>query len=170
MDLLPAVILFEERQRLRQPWLLVLVLVPAALAWASMIQQIVRDRPVGTNPVNDWGMLLIWLLIGVGLPAFIAILRLETIVDHERVLIRFRPLTTRSIPGSEIRSASVRSYRPMREFGGWGLRGFASNRAYTMNGNTGVQLVLTSGDQLMIGSERPEELATAIAAMLSDRS
>lgn len=135
-----------------------------------MIQQIVRNRPVGTNPVNDWGMLLIWMLVGVGLPAFVIALRLDTIVDHERVLIRFRPLTSKTICGSEIRSASVRSYRPMREFGGWGLRGFGFHRAFTMNGNMGVQLVLASNDRILIGSERPEELATAIGAVMPDRS
>jgi hypothetical protein len=54
----------------------------------------------------------------------------------------------------------------LREYGGWGVRGFGSNRAYNMRGDQGVQLDLVDGSRVLIGTQRPGELETAIAAML----
>jgi hypothetical protein len=59
---------FHERQRLRHFWLVALVAAMALLAWATLVQQIVRGKPVGTNPMSDWGVIVVWFLMGVGLP------------------------------------------------------------------------------------------------------
>jgi hypothetical protein len=53
----------------------------------------------------------------------------------------------------------------------WGsLRGFGSNRAYNVKGDQGVQLVLTNGDRVLIGTQRPQELESAIASILPNSS
>jgi hypothetical protein len=39
--------------------------------------------------------------------------------------------------------------------------------AYTVSGNRGVQIELTSGRKILIGSRRPEELAAAITQILA---
>ena len=52
---------------------------------------------------------------------------------------------------------------PIREYGGWGIRGFRSKRAYNVTGDRGVELTLVDGRKVGIGSRRAGELADAIA-------
>lgn len=158
--------IFHETQRFRQWWLILLIGGIAVLSWAMFAQQIGRGRPVGNNPVSDWGVWLLWLLLGIGLPAAFFLLRMETTVSSDRVEIRFWPLAHRVIPGAEVAGASARTYSPLREYGGWGIRGFARNRAYSVRGNQGVQLVLRNGNRVLIGTQRPRELETAIGSVL----
>jgi hypothetical protein len=58
----------------------------------------------------------------------------------------------------------ARTYRPILEYGGWGIRysPFAKGWAYNVSGNQGVQLELASGKRILIGPQRAEELARAV--------
>jgi hypothetical protein len=58
----------------------------------------------------------------------------------------------------------ARTYRPILEYGGWGIRysPFGQGCAYNVSGNRGVQLELADGQRILIGSQRAEELARAI--------
>jgi hypothetical protein len=49
---------------------------------------------------------------------------------------------------------------------GVGRRGLGSNRAYNVSGSQGVRLHLRSGDAVVIGSQRSQELALAIDTRL----
>ncbi len=112
------------------------------MGWGLFLQQIVRDKPFGDNPLPDWGAILATALLGVVLPAFFLWFRMETTVLPDRVEIRMAPLSRRIFRPSEITNATARTYRPMREFGGWGIRGWGANKAYNMSGDQGIQLVL----------------------------
>ncbi|MHC4643443.1 MAG: hypothetical protein ACYS32_17515, partial [Planctomycetota bacterium] len=61
-----------------------------------------------------------------------------------------------------------RTYKPILEYGGWGIRcSFTGKgKAYNVSGNKGVQLVFTNGKKLLIGSQQPDDLAAAIEEML----
>ena len=145
-------------------WIMVLVYGVAALTWWGFIQQIILGQPWGSNPASDWMMWLIWLAIGIGLPVFFNWIELAVEVSQDGVRIRYLPFTNRLIPLSNIISLEVRTYKPIREYGGWGIRGFSSSRkiAYNVKGNRGVELTLHDGRLVMIGSQRSEELAQAI--------
>ncbi len=54
-------------------------------------------------------------------------------------------------------------YRPISQYGGWGIRGFGKNRALNARGNRGVLLTKADGSTLMIGSQKPRELLEALA-------
>jgi hypothetical protein len=56
----------------------------------------------------------------------------------------------------------VRKYKPLAEFGGWGLRFGVSGKAYNISGNKGLQLELTNNKKLLIGTQKPEELSEAL--------
>ncbi|MBW8868301.1 MAG: hypothetical protein JF610_13410, partial [Acidobacteria bacterium] len=45
----------------------------------------------------------------------------------------------------------------------WGLRFGRRGRAYSISGNRGVELTLADGRRVMIGSQRADELAAALA-------
>jgi len=157
---------FQERQYSRQLWILLLVGVVALATWATFVQQILRGKPVGENPMNDWGVWALTLLLGVGLPALILWMHVETTVGPDQLIVAVVPFTRRVIQPGEIARFGARESKPIREFGGWGIRGLGGNRAYLMSGNTGVQLDLKNGAKVYIGSSRPGELESAIAAMM----
>jgi hypothetical protein len=157
----PAV--YHEEQRFRQWWVWLLVAAVAALAWWTLVQQIILGRPLGENPLPAWGAWLVWALVGLGLPALFWSIRLAIEVTAGQVIIRYRPLARRVIPLADIQEATVRTYNALVEYGGWGLKGWSRrNIAYNVSGCRGVQLVLRDGRRVMLGSQRPEELARAI--------
>jgi hypothetical protein len=57
----------------------------------------------------------------------------------------------------------TRTYRPIRDFGGWGVRWAARGIVYHARGKHGARLVLASGERVLIGSQRADDLARAIA-------
>ena len=158
---------FREVQRFRQWWIWLIVYGIAALMWWGFVQQIILGRPWGTNPASDWMMWLIWLLFGIGFPIFFHSVKLIVEVDDEGVSVRYPPLATRQFDFADIERFEARTYKPVKEYGGWGIKGWSLNRiAYNVSGNQGVELTLRDGRQVMLGSQRPQELASAIAAGL----
>ncbi len=163
-----ANVLYREEQRFRQVWIWVLILGVAALQWWGWIQQILLGQPFGDNPGPDWMVWLFWALFGIGMPLFFVYLRLVVEVREDGVWLRFVPLATRTIPFEEIEQAEAVDYKPMRQYGGWGIRGLGKNRAYNVSGNEGVRLHLRSGDVVVIGSQRAHDLALAIDSGRAD--
>lgn len=157
-------VLFEETQRFTQWWVWVIVLGVAALNWWGFVEQILLSKPFGDNPAPDWMILLFTALFGIGLPWLMAACRLMTAVTPDGIIVRFAPfhLRARIIPHSGIRQFAARRYNPLLEYGGWGLRLGRGGQALNASGNEGVQLVLTNGRRLLIGSQRAGEFAAAI--------
>ncbi|WP_152649099.1 hypothetical protein [Demequina flava] len=72
----------------------------------------------------------------------------------------------RDIPAADIASVTVASYRPMREFGGWGWRfGLHDKRAraYTVTGSTALVLTLHDGGKVYLGVADDRKCAEALA-------
>ncbi len=88
--------------------------------------------------------------------------RLDTEVGPELLTVRLHPLRKREIPLADIASGEPRTYRPFADYLGWGWRIGPAGRALTVPGRKGVQLVLRSGERLLISSAHPEELVEAI--------
>ena len=155
--------LFREVQRFRHWFFWIPIVVVVGVIWWQFIQQIVVGRPPGTEPISDWAAWVLTIVFGIGFPVFAAIVRLVTEVRPGTLSIRLIPFRGRVISTQEIRSADSREYSPMREFGGWGVRLAADGgKAYNAHGNTGVQLVLTDGKRVLVGTQRAEELIAAL--------
>ncbi len=166
----PSNTLFHEVQPLRMWWVWLLLLIPIVLGWWLFIEQIILGIPVGTNPASNVDAVIIWLAFGIGLPLFFYSTKLLTDVRKDGVYLRFFPLWSRTVPLTDIVTYEARQYRPLREYGGWGIRfGPHRKRAYNVSGNRGVEVKLTDGTQLLIGSQRPEELASAISVAKASR-
>lgn len=147
----------------RKPMFLwaVAFLVCGLFVW-GFVQQVILGRPFGNNPGPDW---LMWVLLisGVGVAAFLYALRLETLVDETHVRVKLHPLWGKAVRLEEIESVTPRRYRPILDYGGWGIR-YRPGRgwAYTLSGSQGVEVVTLRGKRVLIGSEHAEELALAI--------
>ncbi len=155
--------LFHEEQRFTQWWIRLLVVAVTLLVWWAFIQQILLGKPAGTNPGPDWFLWIIMVVLGVGFPLFMFTLKLETRVYPGRVDLRFAYLIRRRISMKSIVSFRAREYRPLMEFGGWGVRWVPGKGvAFNTGGNKGVEVNLDDGKMVMIGSQEEMKLEQAI--------
>jgi hypothetical protein len=157
-------ILFEEKQSFRQLWLWMVLLTINGILVYGMFQQFVLHIPFGNNPMSNNGYILTVIFIMV-FNAFFFMLQLRTRIDEEGIFIRFFPIHRKykSYLWTSICKAYIREYKPIREYGGWGLR----LGAYNVSGNKGLQLEFKNGDKLLIGTNKPDELNAVIQQLIN---
>ncbi|MGI9627294.1 MAG: hypothetical protein ACR2QM_10700 [Longimicrobiales bacterium] len=118
-----------------------------------------EDRPVA------------WLLGGASIlvlvvPALVTCFlgRLDVQVFPDRVVVAFGPARwiRTSAAYDEIESVEAVTYRPIRDFGGWGIRMRPGRTAWTVGGNRAVKLSLARGKELYLGSNYAQRLAERI--------
>jgi hypothetical protein len=114
-----------------------------------------------TQSLPLWTYALIALLLFVVLS--VLTLRQTTRVEPGAVTVRYGFLYRSSIPVADIRLAEAVQYRPVRDYGGWGIRGLGRRRALSMRGDRGVLLTRADGSTMLIGSQRPRDLLAALA-------
>jgi len=114
------------------------------------------------------------VVFGIGVPTAITalffLLKLETEVRSDGLYVRYFPFHIRfkRFAADELSEYYARKYKPIREYGGWGIRCglFGKGKAYNTSGNKGVQLVFKNGKRLLIGSQKAEELENAIRSIM----
>ena len=155
-------VLFEEEQSFGQPWVWGLMLGTISLLGIifGLVVFAPRDKD-GFHPAIVGISLGIIVAVSVGILMYT--LKLSVRLDSEALHVRFFPLIKKDIPLEEIVRWEARTYRPILEYGGWGVRCSGNGMAYNVSGNRGVQLEFTNGKRLLIGSQKPEELAEAIS-------
>ena len=144
-------VVFREVQRFRQAWVWVLLL----LVLLALIVPVIGGS---SGPLVS----LVMVLAGSGLIWLFFVMRLVTEVRADGIYLGFFPFSSQKILYATIVGHRVREYRPIREYGGWGVRFNRSGRAYTVSGNLGVQLELSNGKGLLIGTQDPDEFLRAI--------
>ena len=107
------------------------------------------------------------IVVGMTLPAIftLGVLRMTTEVTATRIEVWFGwvPTYRRAIDAGLVRRAEVVSYRPWADCRGWGVRtGPDGERVLNARGDRGVRLHMADGSRLLIGSQTPEALASAI--------
>jgi hypothetical protein len=159
---------FREVQRFGQAWVWVLVIMVSGVAWYGAYQQLILKKPFGDNPAPDSLMWVILVVFGIGFPLFFYSLRLVTEVRANGLYYRFYPLHRRfhKLSFSNIAVCEAVTYRPIRDYGGWGIRFGHRGKAFNVRGNRGVELVLNDQSRILIGSQKPEQLAMALSASL----
>ena len=94
-------------------------------------------------------------------------LRLKIRVGDSLLRVQVWPLPpAKKIPTEQIRSARQRTVKPLREFGGWGIRARRGHLLYSLGGNDAVTVeYLHRGKdrQLTITTERGDELVAALS-------
>ena len=158
-------ILFSEVQRfsllLVMP-LVILFLVAIALEGHMVFRPVLETEdpwPTWALPVSIAG-----ITINVLVTVILIFARLQTRLSESSLYMRFFPFhfSYRKIDFDTIATVYARSYQPLGEFGGWGIRWTPHGRAYSVSGNRGVQLELKDGKNILIGSQRADELASLL--------
>jgi hypothetical protein len=114
-----------------------------------------------TQSFSPWAVAL--LVAVVGLIGALLSLRLTTTVTSDALAVKYGFLYKTRVPLTEIALAEAVEYAPVREYGGWGIRGTGRRRALNARGNLGVLLTRADGTTLLVGSQRPRELLEALA-------
>jgi hypothetical protein len=159
-------VLYSERQRFTQWWFWALVLGIAGLMWYMAFHQLVLGVPLGNHPAPDPLMWALLVTFGIAVPLFMYAMNLKTEVRPDGLYLRIFPLHRRFqvFNWDVIDRFYTTTYRPVLDYGGWGIRYGPGGKAYTFAGNRGIQLELNWGQGLLIGSRDPEALARAITA------
>ncbi len=158
MGMTPDMASFREVQRFRDSPVVrpIVIGVAAAMAGAGF-------ECFGALGLNPQTIGVAAVLAGVGFILLFGELRTE--VHADALCAQLFPLTRRHrFSWHEIASFEARTYRPILEYGGWGIRYGTTGKAYNVRGNRGVQLEFTDGKRLLIGSQQADELAAAMQA------
>ena len=160
--------LYRETQYFRQLWLWALVLFISLLSLYGVFQQLILGEPFGNNPAPDSMMVVLAIIFGLGLPLFMYMMNLTIEIRSDGLYFRFFPfhLSFHRIATEEIKGFEACTYSPIRDYGGWGIRYGRKGKAYNVSGNRGVQLELSKGKHLLVGSQKPEELVEALNTTL----
>ena len=154
---------FHEDQHFRGSWLWLGVLIALPL--------VVLITSLAASPALSGPAIATTLLAGAVLAAVFGFARLETEVRSDGVYVHFHGLwPTRQIRLEDIAGYETRRYS-MFESGGWGVHFTMSGMAYNVSGNEGViiQLKKGKGGRVLIGTQRPQEFAAALAKALEAR-
>lgn len=168
--------LFYEEERFNQKWNLFLI-TPICVGFIlfqlySLYSQLVWKKPVGSEPLSDSWLIAMSFFV-IPLMTFLvwlfSVTKLIVKVDREKIFIRFYPLVKREILINEIASFEIKEFNPIIDFGGWGLRYSIrwKTTGYIMKGKVGVHIHLKNGKNLLISSERANELYQVIKEVVT---
>lgn len=161
-------VLFIEDQRFRQWWLWLIILGTDAVFLFWVCKQLILKVQVGDNPMSDSALLASTLgIILVTLLLFYT--RLTTQIKKDGIYLKFFPFqwSYKHYSWDMIDKCYVRTYSPLGEYGGWGIRYSMSGQgmAYNVSGNKGLQLELNNGKKILIGTDNPTELEAALTKL-----
>ncbi len=163
---------YREVQYFNQMWLRILVILPAAIILSSFVFTLTHDSPIGNMGTvqDDWINWLFVFFITFSLPIIFYSCHLVVEVHPTELLFRFYPFHIRwhSIKWAEMQSAEARIYRPIREYGGWGIRYGRYGKAYNISGNQGVLVTLLNGNTVLFGSQYMNDFEAAIKLAMQD--
>ena len=144
--------MFQESQTMSGRALLALLVFLTALQLLQLVY-----TSISVQEIARTAALALVVVVGLAL-----LFRLKTSVGDGAVYARFPLGLGRRVMLSDILAAEVVSYRPLRDFGGWGYRIRPGRTMLNVRGTRAVRLDLADGGALYIGSQRPEELLHAV--------
>ena len=161
---------FHEEQQFRQTWVWIILIAPTAIVWYIAIQQLIFGNPVGNNPASNEMAFVFWIAFGILFPLFFHKLKLITQVRQNGLYIKFSTIhfSFKKISLDNLKRHYVRTYNPLGEYGGWGIKYGKMGKVYNVSGDRGVQLEFTDRKGLLISSQKAEQLDGAIGRCLRE--
>lgn len=152
---------YKETQEIKHVWLWIGLIVTFLFVFILLIE-------LATTKTIRPDSIAIFSSISALMTLFFKTMRLTTVIDEFNVSYKLSPfhLTFHKIPWMLIERCEVRTYNPMGEYGGWGLKyGLKSGKAVNLSGNKGLQLYLKTGKKILIGTQQPERLEQYLMMM-----
>ncbi len=144
--------LFTENQRFNQWWLW--LLLAASLTVPAIL--LFKDATEKSSGFSGIIIILSVFLLFV-------VLRMRTVVTKDAIQLTYVPFVNKTIKLSDIATMKVINYGFV---GGWGIRFWTSyGTVYNVRGNKGLYIKLKNGKQLVIGTQKQQELEKVIAQL-----
>ena len=159
---------FHEEQQFRQTWVWIILIVPTIILWYIATQELILGNTVGNSNMSKGIMIVFWFGFGVLFPLFFYKLKLITQMRQDGLYIKFVPVhfSFKKIQLDNLKRHYVRTYNPIGEYGGWGIKYGKNGKVFNVSGDHGVQLEFTDRKNILIGSQRPEQLNSTIEQYL----
>lgn len=157
--------IFKEEQRFNQLWLIILIIVSTIVPIGVYVKEYAENPDNFTN-LEIIGVIFLILFAS----GFIFFFKLTTRIDDKGIHYKFFPFhwKLKTIAWQDINKAYVRTYDPLGEYGGWGLKGGilwnkSKGKAINVSGDIGIQLELLNGKKLLIGTQKRNEAESVLA-------
>ncbi|WP_026950877.1 hypothetical protein [Algoriphagus mannitolivorans] len=156
-----ANMIFKEVQTYRGTWLMYLILIielPMLIVVGTVIW---TSKPDSQEAI--WVIPMIFLIMG-SIFMFLMWIKLETRIDSSTIKYRYVPFFSKwkSIQKNDVKSIEVITYSPISDYGGWGLKGNSTTKAYSVLGDQGLLIDTGEKKKIMLGTQKAKELKTFI--------
>ncbi len=147
---------FNETQSYKGTWVayfILLVELPTVILLSVLF--------INSEDKAGFGIAIGGIILVLGLVLlFMFSIKLETRIDDKGVSFRYFPFIRkwRRWSPEEIKSIKVISYSPISDFGGWGLKGNSTTKAYSVLGDKGLLMDVGEKKMIMIGTSREKDL------------
>ena len=159
-------VLFSEKQSTKPSWVWMIFLILLAIFVYTLVMQEFLNKPVGDEPASATVM---WLNGGLLVLVFLLIknMLLKVEIKDDGIYYKYSPIHRkwRVILYSEIKSAYIRKYKALSEYGGYGIRLGVNGkgRALNVRGDMGLQIKFNNKKtNLLLGTQKPEKLREAL--------
>jgi hypothetical protein len=151
--------IFREVQRFPLRRIAVALASPPCFMLGLLIWQVLLGHPWGKHSMSN-GDVIGWTVFLWLIYFRLITVRLVTEVRQGELTIAMRGLwRLRRVPLDRIQSVETITHDIARDYGGYGFRSTRAGKAYVANGGRGVRVTLAGGEKLVVGSQRPDELA-----------
>jgi len=135
----------------------------AYLAIGAWLLHLSKSSPVGIT----------FICIGPGmffLAALLGSMTIQITAKHLTLRAGFFRIRLLRLGLSDISETRIVAFRPLADFGGWGIRHAGNTTAFILAGRRGVRLTTRPGKQYVLSSPNPEQLAAAIRIASGEHS
>ncbi len=141
--------LFQEKQKFTQWWV-----------WACILVTVV-SLAVSINNIYTVLFVVLFLI-------FFYFLELRIKVTEEGLQYQFFPMHLRvyNINKNDIEKIEALKYRPLGDYGGWGIRYSFKGKCYNVKGSLGVKVVFKNGSYILFGSQKHKELEKVLKQII----
>ncbi|OJJ19128.1 hypothetical protein BKI52_20140 [marine bacterium AO1-C] len=151
-------LVFEEKQQMIKTWAGSLVILLNVVFIGLLMRQLLTAPKTTTLLAYA-----ITLFITLGIFWLFQKATLTTHLTREGITVHYPPFVKEKyFAWSTLSKVYTRNYKPLGEFGGWGYRNNGKSFAYNVSGNFGLQLEFKEEKNILIGSQKQEELAAFI--------
>jgi hypothetical protein len=152
-----ANLIYKEEQSYRGTWLMYLLLM-IEIPTISLVSFIIwRTEKDSNTALLSIGLLILILSMVF---FFLMSLKLETRIDSYGVKFKFFPFINqwRTLSKGDIKTIGVINYSPLTDYGGWGLKGNRTTKAYSILGDQGILIDIGQKKKILIGTQKGSEL------------
>ena len=160
-------LVFHERQRFNQWWVILIVVCSNLLFFYGCIVQLGMGKPWGDKPMSDT-MLIIFTIFSILFSASFFFIRLDTVIDSNGVYERMFPFQLKfgftpwnNISNTRVKKTTFRA--------GGKIRYNIGKKEYIVYGNYVLELTLNNNKKISIGTKKPEDLMAFLDKLDAER-